>query len=128
MKVHVRNIVEGALSRGLTNGYLNAKEKLLAAKTTKDELAVLQQISDHIWSELDVVMDFSDDDEETSNNNKSPVGFAAPAPADAVSTLEVEEPTELESEETEEEENLLRQFALRHMLSVQLERSRRHRS
>lgn len=85
MKIHMRNIVEGAISRGLIDGYLHVKSSLATSMTEEQEMQQLHHVADHIWQELDSVIDFADDADD--DDDRQSIGFA---PADAVASTMVD--------------------------------------
>jgi hypothetical protein len=86
MKIHMRNIVEGAISRGLIDGYLHVKSSLATSMTEEQEMHQLHHIADHIWQELDSVIDFADDGDD--DDDRRSIGFA---PADAVASTVIDD-------------------------------------
>lgn len=126
MRVHLRNIVNGAISRGLTDGYVENKQALISAKTEEDELHLLSNIGQLIWEELDEVIDFSDEEEDTEKVQKNPMGFSGKEPmtlADAVSVTSVED-----DEDDETIEGSLQRSVRYHKKLAKLLRSRPRRS
>lgn len=126
MRVHLRNIVNGAISRGLTDGYVENKQALISAKTEEDELHLLSNIGQLIWEELDEVIDFSDEEEDTEKIQKNPMGFSGKEPmilADAVSVTSVED-----DEDDETIEGSLQRSVRYHKKLAKLLRSRPRRS
>jgi hypothetical protein len=110
MRIHVKNIVADAISRGLIEGYEEVRPRLSKKKISeKEELEILGRLGLSIWKMLDDVIDFSDedDDDEKSKLNKSPMGFA-PSPmepeiTDVVSTTTL--PSEDDGFDDDEDED-----------------------
>ena len=101
MKIHMRNIVAGAISRGLIDGYLATKKQLQETTSEKQEIHLLEQIQSQIWDELDDIVDFTDDENDIPP--KAPVGFnpSVESVTDAVSGTML--PEDLDDETTEED-------------------------
>lgn len=106
MRVHIKNIVASAISRGLIDGFDSVKADLHRKKLTEEEeVAALGKIGLAIWRELDDLIDFSDEDDEvsTGKTNKAPMGFAAAAPepivVDAVSNQTLPNDEELDDDD-----------------------------
>lgn len=110
MKIHMRNIVAGAISRGLIDGYLATKTKLQTTSTEEEELRLLEEIQSRIWDELEDVVDFTDDENDVPE--KTPVGFGPPTEplADAISdrTIIPDSDEDVESERLRTLRNQLR--------------------
>lgn len=119
MKIHMRNIVEGAIIRGLSDGYLAVKPVLAAAKTEHEEFAAINAIVDAIWDELDMVIDFTDEDEEEGREKKQPMGFAQrpePEVTDAVATQDISDDIDNDDDDDGEEAARLRGRRMYHYL------------
>lgn len=87
MRVHIKNIVANAISRGLIDGFDTVKTDLQRKKLTEEEeITALGKLGLAIWRELDDVIDFSDDDDDVDpkKTSKTPMGFAAAAPEPVV--------------------------------------------
>lgn len=124
----MRNIVESALARGLVNGYLANKTKLMDAKNEDEEIAILENLSKSLWDELDYLIDFTDD-EDGPDKDKAPVGFASSASVtDAVSSHDVIGDDEDDATLPEEELNSLRRLVRYHKKLAQKVRYRSRRS
>lgn len=106
MRVHIKNIVASAISRGLIDGFDTVRGDLQHKKLTEEaEIAALGKIGLAIWQELDDVIDFSDEDDEMSagKSSKTPMGFAASTPepviVDAVSNQALPNDEELDDDD-----------------------------
>jgi len=100
MRIHVKNIIADAISRGLIEGYEEVRPRLSKKKISEEEeLEILGRLGMSIWKMLDDVIDFSDDDDDDGGAklNKSPMGFA-PSPVDTDVT-DVVSTTSLPSED-----------------------------
>lgn len=110
MRVHIKNIVASAISRGLIDGFDEVKTDLCRKKLTEEmEIAALGKIGLAIWRELDDLIDFSDEDDEvnTGKNPKPPMGFTASTPepmlVDAVSNQTLPNDDEMDDEDGDDE-------------------------
>lgn len=112
MRVHIKNIVASAISRGLIDGFDAVKADLRRKKLTEDvEVEALGKIGLAIWEELDDAIDFSDDDDEETGPGKPakmPMGFAATMPepvvVDAVSDQTLPNDDDLDDDDEEDED------------------------
>jgi len=137
MRVHIKNIVASAISRGLIDGFDSVKADIQRKKLSEDaEVVALGKIGLAIWRELDDVIDFSDEDDDAgaAKNGKTPMGFSATTPeptvqVDAVSsqTLPNDEDEEDDEDEVTEARSRRRLARYRRQLETLL-RSRPRRS
>lgn len=104
MRIHLRNVINHALERGIKTGYRNSVRKAKSAAktakptkkttTTKSKVAEMNReqfmgtILESIWKSLDEIVDFRDEDMQDNPDDKRQIGFAA---TDAVANLMTEE-------------------------------------
>lgn len=85
MRVHLRNVVESALERGVVKGHHRITK--LPKKKQDDFDVVVDTMMKSIWESLDGIIDFTDDDEDSkdgpSGKDRAGIGFHT---TDAVST------------------------------------------
>lgn len=126
MKINMPNIVEGAILRGLSAGYLEVKDDLRNTNDENAEFAAITKIAEAVLEELDFVIDFSDDEDDEDMETSNPVGFAQHGPpADAVgSPAETPEPVEPEDEEQDSD---LQRSVRHHRRIARFLKSRRSR-
>ena len=81
MRVHLRNVVQSAIERGLVVGHHRVSK--LPKTQQKDMDAFVDTMMKSVWESLDGIIDFRDDDEEVGNDDGRPrIGFQS---VDAVS-------------------------------------------
>jgi hypothetical protein len=85
MRVHLRNVVESAVERGVVMGHHRVSK--LPRQKQKDPDVVVDTFLKSIWESLDGIIDFTDDGLEHDDEDKpSPriTGFQADAIADTI--------------------------------------------
>lgn len=94
MRVHLKNVVQSAVERGVVVGY-HRINSLPKTKRANNDIMIDTMLTS-IWESLDGIIDFRDDDEDDGGNGKSAhkkIGFEH---TDAVSTAEVSTEDEYE--------------------------------
>lgn len=102
MRVHLRNVVESALEKGVVKGQHRITK--LPKKKQENFDVVVNTMMKSIWESLDGIIDFTDDDEEPDNTEvtKKPVGFHL---VDAVSDKETPRPKDSPDDEDDEDDD-----------------------
>lgn len=67
MRVHLRNVVESAIERGLVVGHHRVSK--LPKQQQKDIDAFVDTMLKSVWESLDGIIDFSDDGPESDEND-----------------------------------------------------------
>lgn len=65
MRVHLKSVVHHALERGLLLAYHDAQRELNLPELSTDDTEKFVNIClEHVWDNLDLFIDFTDDDED----------------------------------------------------------------
>jgi len=95
MRVHLRNVVQSAIERGLVVGHHRVSK--LPKTQQKDMDAFVDTMMKSVWESLDGIIDFRDDDEEVGNDDGRPrIGFQS---VDAVSGTMLPAEEEIEDDD-----------------------------
>lgn len=97
MRVHLKNVVQSAVERGVVTGY-HRVSKLPKVKRTNADV-VVDTMLHSIWESLDGIIDFTDGD------NESPDGPSGQNRAIGFSTDAIGEPMAARDEEDDDEED-----------------------
>lgn len=87
MRVHLKNVVQSALEKGVVVGY-HRVEKLSKHKRS-DMDAVVDTMMKSLWESLDGIIDFTDEDDPPVKGQERAAGGIGFHSADAVSTTSV---------------------------------------
>lgn len=68
MRVHLRNVVAGAIEQGVVIGFHRSNTKSPTPQVDTESEAFVNTIVRAIWERLDHVIDFADDDEDGSGS------------------------------------------------------------
>lgn len=105
MRVHLRNVVESALERGVVKGHHRITK--LPKKKQEDFEVVVTTMMKSIWESLDGIIDFTDDDDEpdakAGSKERTGIGFHS---VEAVSNEEVH-PSEERHADDEDDEDII---------------------
>lgn len=75
MRVHLRNVVQTAIERGLVVGYHRVHK--LSKPQQKNIDVVVDTMLQSVWSSLDDIIDFRDDDQESGDESQKRIGFGS---------------------------------------------------
>lgn len=89
MRVHLKNVVQSAIEKGVVVGY-HRVSKLPARKRNNGDV-VITTILTGIWESLDGIIDFTDDDSDSSEKKSRAIGFGVDAISDVSVDTEDEE-------------------------------------
>ena len=100
MRVHLRNVVQSAIERGLVMGHHRVTK--LSKPQQKDMNMVVDTMMKSVWESLDGIIDFRDDDDTTGqeDNERPRIGFQS---VDAVADTIL--PSEEEEDEDEDDDD-----------------------
>ena len=99
MRVHLKNVVHSAIEKGVVVGYHRVSK--LPARKRKNSDVVINTILTGIWESLDGIIDFADDDSESSEKKPRNIGFGVDAISDI--PVDADENSDIDDDEDEED-------------------------